>query len=47
MDRSMKIFRQLEQDFDPYRMIFLELNWGGRGEAPVTMVLQKKIKNKK
>ena len=52
MNSSIKIFRQLEMVFEPYRMLLKHLKgWGGREEkqVPNTMFLQRKkhIKNKK
>jgi len=42
MNRSIQIVRQLEQDFDPYLMIFQELKGKIIEAAPITMVLQRK-----
>jgi hypothetical protein len=46
MDRSIKIVRQFEQDFEPYRVMFKELKEKKR-VAPITMFLQRKEKTLK
>ena len=45
MGRSAKIVRQLEQFFEPYRMMFKELRGGGQEAALITMFLEKTLKN--
>jgi hypothetical protein len=48
MGRSIKIVRQLEQVFEPYRMMFKELKGGGREEvSPRYNVSAKKRKTLK
>jgi hypothetical protein len=49
MDRSVKIVRHLEQVFEPYRMMFMELEGGGgrKEAAPHHNISEKKRKNTK
>ena len=50
MDRNIKIVRELEQVFEPYRVLFKELTGKGietKKAAFITMFLQRKERTKK
>jgi hypothetical protein len=41
MERDIKIVRQLEQIYEPCRMMSKELKGGKKAAAPITMFLQR------